>query len=124
VAAGLAFEVVEYPGIDFLTHAGTGQAADGATGQPAQNCACYATEYGANGTRNGAQRGATLGTSDRAGGTSRCATERSGCAAHFAGEIADANALRITGRAVNRHFSDSCSTERAEEGYTCPSSLE
>ena len=59
MTAGVALKVIEYAGIDFFTHAGTGPAAYGTAGQTAED-----------GTDQ-----ATLGDTDRAQGPRRFARQ-------------------------------------------------
>ncbi|AMR67337.1 hypothetical protein [Aquipseudomonas alcaligenes] len=60
MTAGLALEVVEYAGIDFFTHAGSGETADGTACQAAKNRASQAAQGSAKWSRYGTYDCATL----------------------------------------------------------------
>jgi len=107
VAAGVALEVIEHAGIDFFTHACTGEAAYCAASQAAQDGTSQATQGRSDRARDCAQGSTTLRSGCSARRASCGSTYSTGCASDFAGMVARCNARRVTGRAVNRHRSDS-----------------
>ncbi|MBD9481394.1 hypothetical protein IB229_00280 [Pseudomonas sp. PDM14] len=90
MTAGLALEVVEYAGIDFFTHAGSGETANGTACQAAKNRASQATQssakwssygtYGCSALRSAhcASR-ACCGSADSANGSAKFASDIAGC---------------------------------------------
>ncbi|MGU2525246.1 hypothetical protein ACTVZC_04160 [Pseudomonas aeruginosa] len=103
----MALEVIEYAGIDFFTHARTGEAADSAASHAAPEGTSQATQGRSDGAldcAHGSTTGCTGGSARRAG---RGSTYSTGCTTDFAGMVARSDARRVTGRAVNRHRSDS-----------------
>jgi hypothetical protein len=107
VAAGMAFKVIEHAGIDFLTHACTGQAANSPPGQATENGPRQTTQDGTDRPGYCAECSATLRARHSTGRAGRSATYGSGSTANFAGIVAGSYVFRITERAVDRHHSDS-----------------
>ncbi|HFF2263084.1 TPA: hypothetical protein ACGBID_005674 [Pseudomonas aeruginosa] len=103
----MALEVIEYAGIDFFTHARTGEAAYCAASQAAQDGTSQATQGRSDGARDCAQGSTTLCSGGSARRAGRGSTYSTGCTTDFAGMVARCDARRVTGRAVNRHRSDS-----------------
>ncbi|WP_308227347.1 hypothetical protein [Pseudomonas aeruginosa] len=103
----MALEVIEDAGIDFFTHACTGEAADGATSQAAQDGTSQATQGRPDGARDRAQSRTALCSGGSARRAGRGSTYSAGCTTDFAGMVACCDASRVTGRAVNRHRSGS-----------------
>ncbi|MFU8078592.1 hypothetical protein ACNAQ4_01410 [Pseudomonas aeruginosa] len=103
----MALEVIEHTGINFFTHACTGEAADGAASQATQDGTSQAAQGRSDGASYRAQGGTALcsGCSARRAGSG--STYGTGCTTDFAGMVARCDARRVTGRAVNRHRSDS-----------------
>ncbi|HBO3398871.1 TPA: hypothetical protein L4S46_002929 [Pseudomonas aeruginosa] len=103
----MALEVIEHAGIDFFTHACTGEAADCTASQTTQDGTSQAAQGRSDGASDCAQGGTTLRSGCSARRTGCGSTYSTGCAANFAGMVARCDARRVTGRAVNRHRSDS-----------------
>ncbi|WP_172792823.1 hypothetical protein [Pseudomonas aeruginosa] len=84
----MALEVIEHTGVDFFTHACTGEAADGAASQATQD----GTSQAAQGRSDGASNRAQGGTALRSGCSARRAgcgsTYSTGCTTDFAGMVA------------------------------------
>ncbi|HHX7142315.1 hypothetical protein H2O04_07515 [Pseudomonas aeruginosa] len=101
VAAGMALEVIEHAGIDFFTHACTGEAANCAASQATQDGTSQTAQGHSDGASDRAQGGTTLRSGCSARRAGRCSAYSTGCATDFAGMVARCDARRVTGRAVN-----------------------
>ncbi|MFG8973889.1 hypothetical protein [Pseudomonas paraeruginosa] len=103
----MALEVIEYAGIDFFTHARTGEAANCAASQATQDGTSQTAQGRSDGASDRAQGSTTLCSGCSARRAGRGSTYSTGCDTDFAGMVARCDARRVTGRAVNRHCSDS-----------------
>ncbi|WP_161973575.1 hypothetical protein [Pseudomonas aeruginosa] len=103
----MALEVIEYVGIDFFTHACTGEAANCAASQATQDRTSQAAQGRSDGAGDRAQSSTTLCSGGSARRAGCCSAYSTGCTTDFTGMVACCDASRVTGRAINRHRSDS-----------------
>ncbi|MBC9251130.1 hypothetical protein A9179_12665 [Pseudomonas alcaligenes] len=101
MTAGLALEVVEYAGIDFFTHAGSGETANGTACQAAKNRASQSTQCSAKWSSYGTYGCATLCSANSTGSACCCTANSTDGSTQLTGDIAGCDVPGATRWAID-----------------------